>query len=349
MSEIVIRIKKRTPKPREEIFNLYWYFASERHKIFENRLLGYPQPWTSDRTLQTYKFCNTYRASDRISQYLIKNVAYHEEPCKPEDKLFQIVAFRTFSNKETWETVRLHLGRYPTLTDLKNGKFEEALNYAKLQNKKLYTGAFILCANNAYGRKVKHLNHVSLFEHMFITNKLSNQLLKSRSSKEIFDLLHEYPLMGDFMSYQTAIDLNYSDLINFSENDFTMPGPGAMRGIRKTFVDLGDYSPTDIIMDMVDRQTEEFSKRKFSFTPLGGRLLHAIDCQGLFCELDKYCRDAIPSLKSNRKRIKTKFNASKEPLRLYYPPKWKIRNILNQNDAADQSEIPVADQLCLSV
>ena len=349
MSDMVILIKKRTPKPREEIYNFYWYFASERHKIFEKRLLGHHQPWTSDKTLQTFKFCNTYRASDRISQYLIKNVAYHEEPCNPEDILFQIVAFRTFSNKETWETVRLFLGRYPTLADLKNGKFEEALNHAKQQNKKLYTGAFILCANNAYGRNIKHLNHVSLFEHMFITNKLSNQLLKCKSLEDIYNLLHEYPLMGDFMSYQTAIDLNYSDILNFSENDFTMPGPGALRGINKAFIEIGDYSPADIIMDMVDRQTEEFRKRKLSFTPLGRRLLHAIDCQGLFCELDKYCRDAVPSLESNRKRIKTKFNASKEPLELFYPPKWNIYNILNQTDVADKSEIPVADQLSLHV
>ena len=33
-------------------------------------------PWTSDYILQTYKFTNTYRASDRVSQYLINNVIY---------------------------------------------------------------------------------------------------------------------------------------------------------------------------------------------------------------------------------------------------------------------------------
>ena len=55
-------------------------------------------------------------------------------------------------------------------------------------------------------------------------------------------LLHRYPLMGDFMSYQVAIDLNYSDLLDFSENDFTQPGPGALRGIKKAFEDLGSYT-----------------------------------------------------------------------------------------------------------
>ena len=39
--------------------------------IFELRADGGPGPWTDDPILQRYKFCNTFRASDRVSQYLI--------------------------------------------------------------------------------------------------------------------------------------------------------------------------------------------------------------------------------------------------------------------------------------
>jgi hypothetical protein len=42
-----------------------------------------------------------FRAVDRVSQYMIRNVCYHEEPCSSEDRLFQIVAFRTFSKIST--------------------------------------------------------------------------------------------------------------------------------------------------------------------------------------------------------------------------------------------------------
>jgi effector-binding domain-containing protein len=106
---------------------------------------------------------------------------------------------------------------------------------------RLYTGAFILCATDAYGQKLKHLNHVELFRHMFLTEDLGKRLLDAQSLHEVYDLLHGFPLMGDFMSYQTTIDLNYSNLINFSENDFTQAGPGALRGIKICFADLGDY------------------------------------------------------------------------------------------------------------
>ena len=34
-------------------------------------------------------------------------------------------------------------------------------------------------------------------------------------------------MIGPFMGYQLAIDLNYSEHLEFSEDEFTMPGPGA--------------------------------------------------------------------------------------------------------------------------
>ena len=319
---------KRLPIPREGIYELYWQFASERQQAFERRVAGLPWPWTSDPILQTYKFCNVYRAADRVSQYMIQNVCYHPQPCTPEDRLFQIVAFRTFSKIETWRSVLHYLGRYPTLDDLDHGGFTEALEYAKAHNGGLYTGAFILCATDAYGQSVKHLNHVELFRHMFLKDALGEQLLRAQSLREVYDLLHNYPLMGDFMSYQTTIDLNYSNLVNFSENEFTQAGPGALRGIKKCFEDLGDYTPTEIILRMVELQHDEFARLGLPFGGLWGRPLQAIDCQGLFCETDKYCREAAPHLASERTRIKARFKITPEPILLFFPPKWGINDRL---------------------
>lgn len=319
---------KRLPIPRERIYNLYWYFASERQRMFERRVAGEPWPWTDDPILKTFKFCNVFRVADRVSQYLIRDVAYHDEPCSPEDRLFQIVAFRTFSKIETWRTVREFLGNYPTLHDLADGSFTKALENAKQTNGGLYTGAFILCATNAYGYSFKHLNHVELFRHMFLRDVVGKRLLVAKSLQEIYEILHSYPLMGDFMSYQITIDLNYSSLINFSENEFTQAGPGALRGIKKVFESLGNYTPAEVILWMVERQEDEFARLGLPFNGLWGRPLHAIDCQGLFCETDKYCRESAPELTSTRKRIKTRFSPSPEPIQLFFPPKWGINDKL---------------------
>lgn len=319
---------KRPPEPRPGIYETYWHFASERQRAFERRVAGEPGPWTNDPILQRYKFCNVFRAADRVSQYLIRHVAYAKEASEPSDRLFQILAFRFFSRMETWESVRTFLGRAPVISDLVSGDFLRALDAAKKENGGLYTSAFILCAANPYKQPDKHRNHVELFRHMFVKDRVGEHLLRARSLQEIFLRLREYPLIGDFMAYQIAVDLNYSALVNFSENDFTQPGPGAIRGLKKVFVHLGDYSPAETILWMGERQTQEFARLSLPWNGLWGRGIHAIDAQGLFCEVDKYCREAAPELVSGRTRIKAKFAPSTDPLKLFFPPKWGLNQKL---------------------
>lgn len=318
---------KQPPIPRQRIYDLYWYFASERQQVFEKRLAGQPAPWTDDPILQKYKFCNVFRATDRVSQYMIRDVCYHPEDCSPEDRLFQIVAFRLFSKIETWEAVCSNLGRSPTIEDLISGAFTRALEYANEQNGGLYTNAFILCATNAYDQPRKYLTHVELLRDMFVNHQLAMQLLEATSLKEIYILLHTFPLMGDFMSYQIAIDLNYSALINFSENDFTQPGPGAIRGLKKVFESLGDYTPAEAVLWIVEQQDKEFARLNLPPATLFGRKLKAIDCQNVLCETDKYCREAVPELTSARSRIKTGYSQPKPLPELFLPPKWSIWKI----------------------
>jgi len=138
--------------------------------------------------------------------------------------------------------------------------------------------------------------------------------------------------MGDFMSYQMAIDLNYSEHVNFSENDFTKPGPGALRGIKKVFSDLGGLTPQEVIVWMVDNQEAEFARLGLEFNGLWGRAIQAIDAQNLFCETDKYCREAVPELASARSRIKSRYASISEPLSLFFPPDWGINGLLPQGE-----------------
>lgn len=312
---------KPQPVPRPEIYDLYWYFAAERQAAFLRRQAGRPGPWSADPILQTYKFCNAFRAADRVSQYLIREVVYGK-PAAPGDRLFQIVLFRLFSRPETWEGLVRYFGRAPQIADL--GRLAEALEAVRAEQGKLYTHAFILCAADAYGQGKKHRNHAELLRHMFVVEELAGRLLAAGSLRQVYDLLHAYPLIGDFMAYQIAVDLNYSDLLNFDENDFVQPGPGALRGIKKAFLSLGDYIPAETILWMVEHQDREFTRLSLEFGGLFGRPLHAIDAQGLFCELDKYTRVARPDIAGPRVKIKAKFSPDTRPLPLFFPPKWGI-------------------------
>lgn len=332
------------PTRRQEVFDAYWRFAAERHAIFLRRAGGHPGPWTEDPILSHFKFCNTFRAADRVSQYLIREVIYSEEArdLEAEDTFLRIVLFRLFSKERTWDALEEATGgvRRSTFDERVVGDVLERLK----ERKAIYTAAFILAAPSIYGHRAKHRNHLALVAHMFRPNGLGRAIAEARSLNEVYDALISYPAIGPFLAYQIAIDLNYSEFLDFSENDFTMPGPGAVRGLQKVFVDPGNRSPRELILEMVETQGEHFERLGLEFPGLFGRPLHAIDCQGLFCETDKYSRQAFPELKSNRVRIKQEFRQSSEALPLFFPPKWQLNGRVT-NEAKPATQPLVAPQL----
>ena len=79
------------------VFDAYWRFAAERQSIFFRRLVGVTDALTNDPVLRGFKFTNAYRASDRVSQYLIKNVIYREDLPRDETNVFfRILLLRSF-------------------------------------------------------------------------------------------------------------------------------------------------------------------------------------------------------------------------------------------------------------
>jgi hypothetical protein len=307
---------------RQEIFDTYWKFAVLRQEVFFNRIKNLPYPWTKDEIINTYKFCNTYRASDRVSQYLIKNVIYNDSQ-NEEEVIFRILLFKIFNKIETWEYLKSRLGKI-RLSEFDFDLYSSLLHEAMKSGQPIYTSAYMSCANKAFGYDKKHQNHLALIQQMIQKDRIAEKIAKAKSLEDVFLVLVSYPLIGNFMAYQLAIDINYSEAIDFSEDSFTIAGPGAERGIRKCFIDTGGKSNTYIIQWMRENQEREFQRLGLNFQSLWGRPLQAIDCQGLFCETDKYSRAAFPGLKSNRKRIKSRFQPNPHKIVYFFPPKWRI-------------------------
>ncbi len=308
---------------RQEIYDLYWYFAFERQNIFWEKLKGEKTPWTKDKILQEYKFCNSYRANDRVSQYLLKHVIYNGKHYSDEDTLFRIVLFKLFNKESTWELLEEKFCDI-TLANFDRDSYSRVLNEAKDRGIKIYNDAYISCANKAFGYAKKHDNHLALLDKMFKKDNIVKQLKECKHMEEAFNILKSYPLIGNFMAYQLVTDLNYSPVLNFREDEFCVAGPGSIRGINKCFLNKGKFSYEEIIKYMYVHQEEEFKRLNLDFKKIGKRKLQLIDCQNIFCELDKYLRVYKPELKSNRVKIKKKYVPKKSKIEYIYPPKWGI-------------------------
>ena len=90
-------------------YDTFWKFATERQEVFFRKMGGSAPPWTDDPIIERYKFTNAYRASDRVSQYIIRNVIYEGAQSVPE-VFFRIILFKLFNKIETWELLKSRLG-----------------------------------------------------------------------------------------------------------------------------------------------------------------------------------------------------------------------------------------------
>lgn len=320
--------KKKEPKP-SVVLDTYWRFANLRQDIFFNKIQAGDQTVFQDEILKKHKFTNAYRASDRVSQYLIRNVIYAGDQTFRE-VFFRTILFKLFNKISTWELLGADLGSLSTQKfDVR--LYAKTLAQAVASKETIYSGAYIMASGKScFGYNRKYENHLSLIQ-LMLDYHLPERILETKNLEDVFILLKSYPTIGNFLAFQFTIDLNYSSSLPFNEMDFVVPGPGAKDGIRKCFIDYGDYSEADIIRYVTDRQELEFDRLDLNFKSLWGRPLQLIDCQNLFCEVDKYARVHHPEVigLSDRKRIKQLYKPNHEPIQYWYPPKWGInKNII---------------------
>lgn len=314
------------------VFNTYWRFAAERQRIFFKKLENAPIPWTDDSILSTYKFTNAYRASDRVSQYLIRNVIYQKNrPSSPNEVFFRIILFKIFNKMETWELLENKLGSI-IYAEYSFERYDQVLTDAIQSGQTIYSAAYIMpSGGTSFGHTAKHRNHLKLIE-LMMANELPQKLADAKNMHQGFDLLRAYPTLGDFLAYQFITDVNYSEITNFSEMEFVIPGPGALDGIRKCFSDIGGLNEPEIIKFMAEIQESEFERLGLDFQSIWGRKLQLIDCQNLFCEVDKYARIKHPDIAgiSGRSRIKQRYFGKTKPVDYWYPPKWGINQAIEE-------------------
>lgn len=328
-----IFVRKEAPQP-SSVYGTYWRFAAERQAIFHARVAGEPGPWTQDPILRDFKFTNAYRAADRVSQYLIRHVIYAAELDWPSTVL-RILLFKIFNKTSTWELIESQHGPVSTAS-FSPKDIGRILDNALANGASIYSGAYIMPSGPVSIRQGrKHAMHLSLLSQLN-ENRLASDLQAVRSMNEAYKLLLCIPSFGPFLAFQFLIDLNYSEFLNFSEMDFVQPGPGARDGIRKCFNSLGEYDEADVIRWVADRQETEFASLGLSFQSLWGRPLQLIDCQNLFCEVDKYARVAHPEIRglSGRTRIKQRFVRQPSASPSWFPPKWGLNERIDRTYAA---------------
>ncbi len=271
--------------------------------IFWNRLNKQTYPRSTDPILSNYKFTNAYRVLDRESQYLIKHIINPFQG-KPEDLILQVILYKIFNKYQTREQLLWKLGAYPTIETFDVQTISHILsNIQQLQP--IFNNAYMMTwSSSKYNTPSKHETRLTIIQKEFIP--LIPDILKAKSLEELNKILRQITFFGPFIAMQYAIDLNYTPIRKFDENQFIIAGIGARRGINKCFDQFDSYEQA--IYWTQENFVRQYQSYGLQPKLLPGRLLTLIDIQWGFCETDKYLRAIAPNIWKKPMRIKQSYN-----------------------------------------
>jgi hypothetical protein len=144
-----------------------------------------------------------------------------------------------------------------------------------------------------------------------------DKIINAKDQLESFENLLSIHGLAKFLAYQIFVDLTYIEEFRFSENEFTISGPGCDRGLDLLFEDYDGLSHEDALFWVRDNIVNEWEKRGletdleslFDHLPVYDRCLNVMMLENSFCELSKYTK-----AKRGTGRPRNRYVPTEEPM-----------------------------------
>lgn len=317
------KIANARPKLNQNMLVLYNKWLAERYNIhYKKDVLLLPPPWTDCPILRTVKFTNLFREDDRATRWLIDNVC--NTPLSLEDKVLNCMLFRLYNKWETCELIGMPFTNWTTPDHIDTiykyvkGKLDEKLD--KDPDYVVYTSAFNTggmkaASGRLTGEQSIPMRPIAFMKHM-IEDDIAGKIRVSDSPKQVCDALMKYPGIGEFLSYQMFVDFTYCEEYPFSENHFTIAGPGCQMGINFLFEDTDGMSYEECIFWVRDNQNVIIDDGLFHLMmdrALFDQQLNVMCIENSFCEFSKYVRCTEQVAAGKRPRAKVSYDGSARP------------------------------------
>jgi len=286
--------------------NDFLRFVVERHRIWEKRLAGAPQPWTDDPILASRKFTNVFRVLDPGTQYVLTDL--FDPELDERDRLLRAFLYRHTGRIESWQHLELICG-LPTSSNLKDVRaawhayrgeprthtripwsqhiatYTGERREVKAFPRTVFTNAYLVFPQSATPGTNKLDSILDLTERLFTPGSpddIMPEWERARSQAQRYKLLRRNKGVGDFMSMQVLADWTYTQDRDL-EDEFLQPGPGSVKG-------AAQLSPGEPTMYVVRRVVD--AVRNLPDVPqVGYRVPSLMDIgSNLLCEWSKYAR-----------------------------------------------------------
>lgn len=306
------KIQSAQPILYTENIHLFTHWIEERYKIHLRKEAGLPRPWTEDVILNNYRFTNVRREQDRQTKYLIDNIV-NNEMLTIRDKVVNIILFRYWN---LWSTMRDFGGAW-TRQELMTSK---PMEYATKKYEKLiaknpkhgfFTAAFLTSGAKIGVRKEFNVTNAAtgafLLAKYAIRNKIPERVIKAANQKESYEVFKELPGVANFLGYQMWVDCTYIPEFPFSENEFTVSGPGCKNGLRRLFKNTDGMTPDECVFWLRDNlpilEPQLDPKSLMTDIPKKDRFLSVMSLENCLCEFSKYHRAYLDAGRPKQKYI----------------------------------------------
>jgi len=220
-----------------------WNWMRERESIRQRRERGEPWPWTDDKALLKYRFCNVFRERDRVTEWIEANI---RQPFADHQHLWFMLAIARYTNRIS--TLRELIGggdTWPHRESFKPEHLTRALEQLAAAGERVYTGAYMLRAESDPKKP-----WYAWTKHRYIAEIVLGRLWEDRvawsryleSGPSIADVwaelqAHRYIGWGPFTAYELVTDLRHTRYLCDAPDIYAYAnaGPGALRGLNRVF------------------------------------------------------------------------------------------------------------------
>lgn len=229
---------KTTPTLQEQEIEKFFAYATERYNIMLRKQEGKPAPWTEDKILRQYRFCNVFREDDITTRWFKANV--RDELFYDPEVVMATIIFRWFNKIETGERL---LGPEENRLKLFTGFHPDEIRQRLQGVKPILSAAYMIKTPDGMN-KLEGL--LWCFERAArVAFSLGQDWLERVGEvtlQQAHSELTKLPYMGDFMAYEVITDLRHTALLQDAPDImfWANPGPGAARGLdRMCGLELG--------------------------------------------------------------------------------------------------------------
>lgn len=298
-------------------------FITERYRIHVRKDVQKLQPpFTENPILKEFRFTNIRREHDRETKWLIDNIT-NNDFLTYRQKLLNCILFRLYNKHESLEIIGAPI-KFEGLWTFVPSR-EKVVKYSqdnpkyvwftnafitggmKFILKKTYTKETIVAALPL--RLMKTLNDSDFF----------NKIQACNDQKQVYEVLKGVDGIGDFLAYQIFVDFTYIREFPFSENEFTIAGPGCKKGLDYLFKDKDGLSYEECLFWLRDNWENIHSlfgignwfdpEKEMVDLKHYDRRMNVMSLENCFCEFSKYYRAYHDT---GRPRNKYKFDPKKK-------------------------------------